>query len=470
MLAAMGYPADEARGALRVSLGRTTTDAEVDEACRVVPAVLRRLIAATPVVAPGLTWRRDGRRASPEAPGSSPDEPDPRRDVRRRGQLGCGGAAPRAGPRGRRASGCASTTWRTAYSEFRRSCCSADAADDARRVAARLGHPVLRHEPRARVRGRRHRAVRGRLPRRPDPQPVRGLQHRRQVRRAPRPGAPPLRLRGRGHRPLRAPHRRGLRRRPARPSSPGPPTRPRTRPTSCTASARTSSWHSRFPLGDLTKPEVRERRARPRPRHRRQAREPGDLLRAGRRLPRRAARRAAAGGPVPGPVVDADGRWSASTAATAGFTVGQRKGLGVALGEPRYVSRIDAGDQRHRPRASRGPRDDRDRARGRHVRRRSAARRSRCADGAWRPFRAQVRIRHRAPLVGCPRPTGVARRARARRPLDRRDGQPGVGDRARPGLRPLRRRCVPRRRPDRRARACPRRAHGPRRPGAGVSA
>ena len=41
------------------------------------------------------------------------------------------------------------------YSEFKKSCCSADAADDARRVAARLGHPVLRHEPRARVRGRR---------------------------------------------------------------------------------------------------------------------------------------------------------------------------------------------------------------------------------------------------------------------------------------------------------------------------
>jgi cysteine desulfurase len=49
VLAAMGYPADEARGALRLSLGRTTTDAEIDEACRVVPAVLRRLVAAEPV-------------------------------------------------------------------------------------------------------------------------------------------------------------------------------------------------------------------------------------------------------------------------------------------------------------------------------------------------------------------------------------------------------------------------------------
>ena len=48
-------------------------------------------------------------------------------------------------------------------------------------------------------------------------------------------------------------------------------------------------WHSRFPLGDLTKPEVRDDRPRARPRDGRQAREPGDLLRARRRLPRRAA-------------------------------------------------------------------------------------------------------------------------------------------------------------------------------------
>ena len=35
-------------GALRLSLGRTTTDAEIDEAARVVPEVLRRLIDAAP--------------------------------------------------------------------------------------------------------------------------------------------------------------------------------------------------------------------------------------------------------------------------------------------------------------------------------------------------------------------------------------------------------------------------------------
>lgn len=47
VLAAMGYPEDEARGALRLSVGRTTTDAEIDEAVRVVPDVLRRLSDAS---------------------------------------------------------------------------------------------------------------------------------------------------------------------------------------------------------------------------------------------------------------------------------------------------------------------------------------------------------------------------------------------------------------------------------------
>ncbi len=47
VLTAMGYPADEARGQLRLSLGRTTTDDEVDTAVRVVPAVLARLMTTT---------------------------------------------------------------------------------------------------------------------------------------------------------------------------------------------------------------------------------------------------------------------------------------------------------------------------------------------------------------------------------------------------------------------------------------
>ncbi|HEX8938864.1 MAG TPA: cysteine desulfurase family protein [Candidatus Limnocylindrales bacterium] len=41
VLAAMGYPDDEARGALRLSLGRTTTADDVERAIAVVPRVLR---------------------------------------------------------------------------------------------------------------------------------------------------------------------------------------------------------------------------------------------------------------------------------------------------------------------------------------------------------------------------------------------------------------------------------------------
>ncbi|HET7169753.1 MAG TPA: cysteine desulfurase family protein [Candidatus Limnocylindrales bacterium] len=55
VLAAMGYPDDEARGALRLSLGRTTTEADIDTAIEVVPRVLASMrdgaasIAADPL-------------------------------------------------------------------------------------------------------------------------------------------------------------------------------------------------------------------------------------------------------------------------------------------------------------------------------------------------------------------------------------------------------------------------------------
>ncbi|MCJ7438172.1 MAG: tRNA 2-thiouridine(34) synthase MnmA, partial [Acidimicrobiia bacterium] len=46
--------------------------------------------------------------------------------------------------------------------------------------------------------------------------------------------------------------------------------------------------------------------------------------------------------PRPGPMVDTSGRVLAEHDGVAGFTVGQRRGLGVALGEPRYVVALDA--------------------------------------------------------------------------------------------------------------------------------
>jgi len=50
VLTAMGYPEDEARGALRLSLGRTTTDDEVAVACEVVPRVVASMRLGTAAV------------------------------------------------------------------------------------------------------------------------------------------------------------------------------------------------------------------------------------------------------------------------------------------------------------------------------------------------------------------------------------------------------------------------------------
>ena len=98
--------------------------------------------------------------------------------------------------------------------------------------------------------------------------------------------------------------------------------------------------HARFPLGELTKPEVR---AVARSLGLATAEKPesqgicfipdGDV--------RGALRDRAGYVPAPGAVVDADGERVGEHAGAAGFTVGQRQGLGVALGEPRYVSRVD---------------------------------------------------------------------------------------------------------------------------------
>ena len=98
--------------------------------------------------------------------------------------------------------------------------------------------------------------------------------------------------------------------------------------------------HARFPLGELTKAEVRS-----------VARTLG-LVTADKPesqeicfVPdgdyRTALRDRAGWTPARGPVLDGDGRQLGEHSGTAGFTVGQRRGLGVAMDAPRYVSRID---------------------------------------------------------------------------------------------------------------------------------
>jgi cysteine desulfurase len=51
VLTALGYPEDEARGSLRLSLGRATTDAEIDQAVEIVPRVIAESRAASAVLA-----------------------------------------------------------------------------------------------------------------------------------------------------------------------------------------------------------------------------------------------------------------------------------------------------------------------------------------------------------------------------------------------------------------------------------
>ena len=150
-------------------------------------------------------------------------------------------------------------------------------------------------------------------------------------------------------------------------------------------------WHARFPLGDLTKPEVRTVArglgliTADKPESQEICFVPGGDYRT-------ELRRRAGWTPESGPIVDADGQLVGEHNGAAGYTVGQRKGLGVALGEPRYVARIDAPanliqlGRREDLRSTSFGVDDVSFVAG-------------SAPGGTSTFRAQVRIRHRATLV-----------------------------------------------------------------------
>jgi len=99
--------------------------------------------------------------------------------------------------------------------------------------------------------------------------------------------------------------------------------------------------HARFPLGELTKPEVRAAArslglaTADKPESQEICFVPGGDYRD-------ALRERAGWVSQPGPLLDVDGMRVGEHRGAPAYTVGQRQGLGVALGEPRYVSRIDS--------------------------------------------------------------------------------------------------------------------------------
>ena len=157
--------------------------------------------------------------------------------------------------------------------------------------------------------------------------------------------------------------------------------------------------HSRFPLGELTKPQVREVARRhglvtaDKPESQEICFVPGGDY-------REELRRRAGWSPTPGPLIDADGTLVGAHRGAAAYTVGQRQGLGVALGEPRYVTRINAAANL----VQLGRRDDleRDTFPVRDVA--FTAGRAPAGEG----LACEVRIRHRGqPVPGVVQPSGA---------------------------------------------------------------
>ncbi|HET6381080.1 MAG TPA: tRNA 2-thiouridine(34) synthase MnmA [candidate division Zixibacteria bacterium] len=149
--------------------------------------------------------------------------------------------------------------------------------------------------------------------------------------------------------------------------------------------------HTLFPLGELTKPEVRAIAAELQlPTAAKPESQEICFVPAGDYRQLLAERRGYA--PQPGPILDADGTRVGTHSGYAHYTVGQRHGLGVALGEPVYVREV-------RPASNTvviGRRDE-------VVARRFTAdgRRFVAGEPPAERFTASVRIRHRAPDVPC---------------------------------------------------------------------
>ncbi len=167
--------------------------------------------------------------------------------------------------------------------------------------------------------------------------------------------------------------------------------------------------HARFPLGELTKPEVRAvarglgLATADKPESQEICFVPGGDYRD-------ALRERAGWQPATGPLLDVGGERVGEHKGTAGYTIGQRQGLGVALGEPRYVSRIDPLTNT----ITLGRRVDLETTAIELERTSFVA--GDAPGGRTAPFRAEIRIRHRTTPIGASvRPATASEPARGGR-------------------------------------------------------
>ncbi len=229
------------------------------------------------------------------------------------------------------------------YSEFRRSCCSADAAEDARRVAGQLGIPffvlnlerefdagVLQPFLRGYQEGRtpspcidcntyvKFGALLGRARLQYDCDAVATGHYARVdgVEDPGRPGGTRYRL------------RQGL-------------DGDKDQSYFLYDLRQDQLARTRFPLGELTKPQVRSV-ARALGLATADKAESQEICFVPGGDYREALRERAGWRETPGPLLDVDGTHVGTHRGAAAYTVGQRTGLGVALGERRYVRSIDA--------------------------------------------------------------------------------------------------------------------------------